>query len=64
MPAHVRPLISVRENEYFTDYSALVTEYCGRVGFDLTSDLQPPSDLYIQVRGGRGGLSRAASNRS
>lgn len=51
LPSKVRDItISTRENDYFTSYNEIVSEYFDNIGFILTSDLEPPKDLMIEVR--------------
>jgi len=42
--------LSAREKEYFAQYNNLLTEYIDSIDLDLTVDLEPPKDLYIEVR--------------
>ena len=42
--------ISNREKDYFIRYNSILTDYQDNVGLDLTSDIIPPKDLFIQVR--------------
>jgi GINS complex subunit 1 len=42
--------LSPREVDYFSEYDRIVSEYCESVGLDLTSDIEPPKELFIQVR--------------
>jgi len=51
LPDRVRhDTLYARENDYFSSYSTLLAEYCEDVGLDLTSDIEPPKELFIQVR--------------
>ncbi|KAJ8904446.1 hypothetical protein NDN08_000964 [Rhodosorus marinus] len=42
--------LSMHERDYLSKYNRLLGEYCESVGLDLTAELQPPKDLYIEVR--------------
>ena len=51
LPDRVRhDTLSARENDYFGSYSQILTEYCESVELDLTSAIEPPKELFIQVR--------------
>ena len=40
LPEHLLPKLSTRENDYFMEYSNLLSDYCASVEVDLTSDLE------------------------
>ena len=42
--------LSPAELDYFSAYNRLVSDYNESVGLDLTSDLEPPKDLNVEVR--------------
>lgn len=42
--------ISSRENDYFINYSKIVGEYMTNIDLDLTSDVEPPKELLIEIR--------------
>ncbi|KAJ1417921.1 hypothetical protein B484DRAFT_400647 [Ochromonadaceae sp. CCMP2298] len=42
--------LSTREKEYFTAYNALLSEVNESLDLDLGQDLEPPRDLFIEVR--------------
>jgi GINS complex subunit 1 len=46
----VRPLLGAFEIEYFQNYDELVGDYMKTFNMDLTADLTPPKDLFIEVR--------------
>lgn len=50
LPEHLVPKLSSRENDYFMEYSNLLSDYCVSAGVDLSSDLEPPKNLRIEVR--------------
>lgn len=43
-------ILSAHERSYFAEYNNLVTELNESIGFDLTADLEPPTELLIEVR--------------
>ena len=43
-------LLSQRELDYFSQYNDIMNAYFEDIDFDLTADLQPPKELYIEVR--------------
>lgn len=60
IPAHVKPLLSASEVEFFRKYqSEALNAYMNEpskdtisldsIGLDLTQDLQPPKDLFVEV---------------
>lgn len=42
--------LSDQERTYFNSYSTLLTDYSELLGIDLTSNLEPPKDLLIEIR--------------
>ncbi len=46
IPADVRDLLSDRENDYFMEYSRIMSSYCSDMGLDLASDLE--ASYYIK----------------
>ena len=40
----------LRESEFFSDYNKGLGAYMDAVGMDLSTDLHPPKELYIEVR--------------
>jgi GINS complex subunit 1 len=42
--------LSDQERVYFNSYSDLLSEYSQSLGIDLTSNLEPPKDLLIEIR--------------
>jgi GINS complex subunit 1 len=36
--------------EYFQNYNKLLTSYNEAIDLDLTSDLEPPRDLFVEIR--------------
>lgn len=52
IPPHFSNQLNKDEMDYFKQYSALVQDYNRKVSkyIDITGDLQPPKDLYIEVR--------------
>eukprot|EP01041_Mallomonas_annulata_P002210 gene2210-4298_t len=51
LPENIRPILSDRENDYFMEYNTLLSDYCKSIGnIELTSDLEPPKELYIEIR--------------
>ncbi|OMJ70197.1 hypothetical protein SteCoe_31879 [Stentor coeruleus] len=52
IPPHYSHQLSGDEIDYFRKYSALLQEYSQKVSshLDLTTDLMPPKDLFIEVR--------------
>lgn len=52
IPPHFSNQLCADEIDYFRKYSALMQEYSRKVSkyLDITGDLAPPKDLYIEVR--------------
>lgn len=48
--SHLSDNMSAQEREFLTGYNRLLGEYSNKVGLDLTADLQPPKDLFVEVR--------------
>jgi len=42
--------LSAHEKDYFHNYNQLITKYNEAVGVDLASDLEPPRDLFVEIR--------------
>jgi GINS complex subunit 1 len=42
--------LSSHEKDYFHFYNKLITSYNEAVGVDLASDLEPPRDLFVEIR--------------
>ncbi len=42
--------LSTREQDYFHAYNKCLTKYNEDIGIDLTSDLEPPRDLFVEIR--------------
>ena len=50
IPEDIRQgLLSAREVDYFSEYNEILNGYCDGIDLDLTADLQPPSQLFIEV---------------
>lgn len=45
----INALYKAREIEYFSDYNEILNEYYSELNLELGADLQPPSDLLIEV---------------
>lgn len=51
LPDHLsRSVLSAQEVDYFSAYNKIVSDYNESVGLDLSSDLEPPKDLNVEVR--------------
>ena len=52
IPPHYSNQLCADEIDYFRKYSALMQEYSRKVSkyLDITGDLTPPKDLYVEVR--------------
>eukprot|EP00897_Mesotaenium_endlicherianum_P000351 jgi/Mesen1/10316/ME000079S09740 len=50
LPEHLHEHLSLPEREMFKAYSAALGEYMADIGTDLTVDVAPPKDPYIEVR--------------
>lgn len=51
LPASIaQETLSAHERSYFAQYNSLLTEVNESLGMDITSDLEPPKDLLIEVR--------------
>ncbi|XP_063932245.1 DNA replication complex GINS protein PSF1-like [Zophobas morio] len=46
----IKDNLSSSEQYYFSQYNQTLNAYMADIDFDLTVDLQPPTDLYIHVR--------------
>jgi len=42
-------VLSTRESDFFSRYGEIVTDYGDAVGLDLTADMDPPSEPYINI---------------
>jgi len=42
--------LSAHEQDYFHSYNNLITSYNEAIGVDLASDLEPPRDLFVEIR--------------
>jgi hypothetical protein len=50
LPERIRhDTLSARENDFFGDYSGILTEYCENVSLDLTSDLEVTEDCHPHI---------------
>lgn len=45
-----RTTLSGQELDYFSTYNKLLSDYNEEIGLDLSSDLEPPKDLNVEVR--------------
>ncbi|OQR93597.1 DNA replication complex GINS protein PSF1 [Thraustotheca clavata] len=50
VPEHLAPALCTREMQFFHGYDQLLAGYMSGFGIDLAADLQPPKDLFIEVR--------------
>ncbi|CAG9331172.1 unnamed protein product [Blepharisma stoltei] len=52
IPPHFSNQLNKDEMDYFKQYSALLQDYSRKVSksLDLTGDLQPPKDVFVEVR--------------
>mmetsp|Transcript_31882 Transcript_31882/g.95980 ORF Transcript_31882/g.95980 Transcript_31882/m.95980 type:complete len:192 (-) Transcript_31882:85-660(-) len=50
LPHELKESLSLQETDFFLQYSRGLNAYTSNVGIDLTTDLIPPKDLYIEVR--------------
>lgn len=50
MPSHIEINMHRTEKQLFEKYEQLLSDYSADLEMDLTSDLQPPKDIYIEVR--------------
>lgn len=50
IPNEFQKSLSSQEMNFFSNYDRLLSEYMQGFHLDLTADLQPPKDLYIEVR--------------
>ena len=48
--SHLQENMSSHETNFLTAYNRILGEYSDKVELDLTADLQPPRDLYVEVR--------------
>mmetsp|Transcript_7899 Transcript_7899/g.24771 ORF Transcript_7899/g.24771 Transcript_7899/m.24771 type:complete len:199 (-) Transcript_7899:58-654(-) len=50
VPEMIKRNMSSSEREYFAAYDSLISEYMDEFELDLTADMKPPKDLYVEVR--------------
>ncbi|KAB1218663.1 DNA replication complex GINS protein PSF1 [Morella rubra] len=50
LPHEIQEKLSHLEEDYFKKHSAALKSYMSRLDLDLTVDMVPPKDPYIQVR--------------
>ncbi|RHY14553.1 hypothetical protein DYB37_000322 [Aphanomyces astaci] len=50
VPDNLAPALCAREMQFFHSYDQGLSNYMSAFQLDLSADLQPPKDLYIQVR--------------
>ena len=50
VPENIRQtILSSNELDYFSEYNEILNEYNSGLDLDLTADLIPPKDLFIEV---------------
>lgn len=49
MPGHVSALLSAQEKDYARGYDKLLRDYMVPIDVNLTTDLEPPKALFIEV---------------
>jgi len=59
--SHHRALLSETEIDFFSEYDRLVSRHAARVDLDLSSDLTPPEEDFIEVRVAQHGIGRIAT---
>uniref|UniRef100_A0A0E0L396 Uncharacterized protein n=1 Tax=Oryza punctata TaxID=4537 RepID=A0A0E0L396_ORYPU len=50
LPHEIQEKLQFSEKEYFKNHSAVIKSYMSEMDIDLTVDMVPPKDPYIQVR--------------
>ncbi|KAG1705145.1 hypothetical protein DVH05_028531 [Phytophthora capsici] len=50
IPAPLAHNLCQREVQFFNQYDQLLTDYMADFELDLSADLKPPKDLYVEVR--------------
>ncbi|KAG7386067.1 DNA replication complex GINS protein PSF1 [Phytophthora pseudosyringae] len=50
IPAQLAQNLCQREVQFFNQYDQLLTDYMADFELDLSADLKPPKDLYVEVR--------------
>eukprot|EP00037_Helgoeca_nana_P021055 m.211176 g.211176 ORF g.211176 m.211176 type:complete len:192 (+) comp25501_c0_seq1:71-646(+) len=50
LPPELKESLSLQETEFFVQYNRSLNTYTRNVGIDLTTDLLPPKELFIEVR--------------
>ncbi|KAF4029665.1 GINS complex protein [Phytophthora infestans] len=50
MPAQLAQNLCQREVQFFNQYDQLLTDYMADFELDLSADMKPPKDLYVEVR--------------
>lgn len=50
LPEEVRENLSPNENLFFEGYDNLMNNYMAKEGVQLTADMTPPKDLYVEAR--------------
>ncbi len=43
-------ILSLDEIDYFSSYNQAINAYCGTVGIDLMSHIEPPKEYFINIR--------------
>jgi len=50
LPENIRNNMSPHEAAFYSDYDLVLSDFMRDLGVDLTAQLQPPGDLYVEVR--------------
>ncbi|KAG3117187.1 hypothetical protein PI124_g1742 [Phytophthora idaei] len=50
IPAQLAQNLCQREVQFFNQYDQLLTDYMADFELDLSADMKPPKDLYVEVR--------------
>ncbi|ETI40428.1 hypothetical protein F441_21990 [Phytophthora nicotianae CJ01A1] len=50
IPAQLAQNLCQREVQFFNQYDQLLTDYMAEFELDLSADMKPPKDLYVEVR--------------
>jgi len=50
LPENIRSNMTAAEASFFSDYDVLFSDFMRDLRLDLTAQLEPPGDLYVEVR--------------
>jgi len=50
LPQNLKQNLSSSEVEFFQNFDSLLVDFATQTGHDLMGDLQPPKDLFVEIR--------------